>query len=318
MEGIKNINIEVRSTYPVISAYEFEFLKELPEIKDLWKESTIYFIVQRPLIYFNNLHIDKGIIRFEISDMNGNPPLIGSLNPYSTGFACEGESFLFTANLYSGNAEGKKSFDYVSSFAIETDTREHLAWITPQKLIHLAVLKSKGYTLSGNIKDYIDYKVHYIGQAFNQDVWSRLTGHEKMQSILTREALFDETVNRNSFEIALILMEITGFSETQMLPFQEWMLKENVEPIVHEVPDNSFMNFYSPFITLDDKSLTNEVEALLVSSFQPEYNKIKFKQYPKISNGTRSKGYTESSLQIEYNPVTFKTDVHEIEPIFMI
>ncbi|MBG0757400.1 hypothetical protein [Vibrio cidicii] len=317
MEGIKNIHIQVKSAYPVISAYEFEFLKEFDEVQQLWSESTIYFIVQRPLIYFNKLHIDKGIVKYEISDMNGNSPLTGSLDPYTAGFAREGESFHFTANFYKGSAKDKKSLDYVSSFAIETETREHLAWITPQKIIHLSIMGSEGYALKGNVKDYIDYRVHYIGQAFSQDIWSRLTGHEKMQSILTREALFDSTGNRNSFEIALILMEVTGFSEVQMMPFQSWMLQGNTKPIVHNLQGNSFNSFCSPFIDADDQSLTNEVEALLVNSFQPEYNKIKFKKYPDIANGTRSKGYTEATLQIEYNPVTFVTDSHKIEPVFV-
>ncbi|WP_305846014.1 hypothetical protein [Photobacterium kishitanii] len=185
------------------------------------------------------------------------------------------------------------------------------------KLIHLAALKIDGYALTGNLKDYIDYKVHYIGQAFNQDIWSRLTGHEKMQSILSREALFDNVGNRNSFEIALILMEVTGFSEMQMLPFQSWMVGEKVEPVIHKISEDEFMKFGTTFIEVGDKSLTNEVEALLINEFQPEYNKIKFKNYPKISNGTRSKGYTKSTLQVVHNPVTFKTDTHTIEPIFM-
>ncbi|WP_305846013.1 hypothetical protein [Photobacterium kishitanii] len=132
LEGIKNIDIQIRSVYPVISAYEFEFLKELPEIQELWKDSTIYFIVQRPLIYFNNLHIENGVIKFEIADMNGNAPLVGSLDPYVTGFAQDGESFTFSFNFYSGKDEGNKCLHYVSSFAVETKTREHLAWITPQ------------------------------------------------------------------------------------------------------------------------------------------------------------------------------------------
>lgn len=35
MMGAKNINIQVQGSYPVISAYEFEFMKELPELQNL-------------------------------------------------------------------------------------------------------------------------------------------------------------------------------------------------------------------------------------------------------------------------------------------
>lgn len=321
MMGVKNINIQVQGSYPVISAYEFEFMKELPEIQGLWKESTLYLIVQRPLLYFNKLRIEEGIIKFEISDMRGNPPLSGSLDPYAAGFAKEGEGFLFSASLYKGDATGLKSFDYAAGFFIETKTREHLASITPQKVIHLSALKCVGYSLTGNLCDYIDYHVHYIGQSFDQDIWSRLTGHEKMQSILTRESILDSASNRNSFEIALILLEVVGFSEANMAPFHSRMLNTNASPILHDLGDDDDIDAYIEFnkskISFSDPELTNEVEAMLINRFQPEYNKIKFKKYPNIARGTRSKGYTESSLVVERNPTTLKTNDFTLGAIFI-
>lgn len=320
MMGAKNINIQVQGSYPVISAYEFEFMKELPELQDLWKESTLYLIVQRPLLYFNKLHIDEGIIKFEISDMLGNPPLSGSLDPYAAGFAREGEGFLFSVDLYKGETKGLKSFDYAAAFFVETKTREHLASITPQKVIHLSALKYPGYNLSGNLHDYIDYTVHYIGQSFAQDIWSRLTGHEKMQSILTRESILDGVTNRNSFEISLILLDVVGFSEVNMAPFHSWMLSTGIDPILHDLGDdddvNAYIEFNKSMIRFSDPELTNEVEAMLIDSFKPEYNKIKFKNYPIIKSGTRSKGYTESSLVIERNPTILKTKHFKLDAVF--
>lgn len=321
MMGAKNINIQVQGSYPVISAYEFEFMKELPELQNLWKESTLYLIVQRPLLYFNKLHIDEGVIKFEISDMLGNPPLSGSLDPFAGGFAREGEGFLFNVNLYKGEVKGLKSFDYAAAFSIETKTREHLASITPQKVIHLSIMKCPGYCLSGNLQDYIDYNVHYIGQSFDQDIWSRLTGHEKMQSILTRESILDEASNRNSFEISLILLDLVGFSEVNMAPFHSWMLSAGIEPILHDLGDdddvNAYIEFNKSMISFSDPELTNEVEAMLINSFKPEYNKIKFNNYPMIKRGTRSKGYTESSLVIERNPTILKTENFKLDAVFI-
>lgn len=321
LKGVKNINIQVKGSYPVVSAYEFEFLKELPEIHQLWRDSTIYLIVQRPLMYFNNLRLDDaGVVNFEISDMRGNAPLTGTLDPYASGLAKEGESYSFSFHLYKGKAKGKKSVDYAAGFSIETESSEHLVSITPQKVIHLSALNSPGYKISGNLNDYIDYRVHYVGQAFSQDVWRRLTGHEKMQSILTKEAVLDSVSNRNSFEISLILLEIVGFSEANIFPYQPWQLSSSVTPILHALGDDdndeSYMNFHKSMVEFSDQELTNEVEAMLINKFDPVYNKIKFKNYPNIKNGTRSKGYSESSLFIECNPTTLETDKFKLSAIF--
>jgi hypothetical protein len=320
--GIKNINIQVRGSYPVVSAYEFEFLKELPEIKNLWRESTLYLIVQRPLMYFNKLNIDDdGVINFEISDMSDNPPLIGSLNPYVSGLAREDENYSLKFHLYKGESEGKKYLDYVAEFSVETISSEHAVSITPQKIIHLAALKSQGYKLTGDIDSYINYKVHYIGQAFDQGVWSRLTGHEKMQSILTREAILDNVSNRSSFEISLILLEVVGFSEANIFTYQPWQILSNVKPILHDVGDEndvqSYMDFNKPKVEFSDPTLTNEVEAMLINRFKPEYNKVRYKNYPLIKNGTRSKGYTEASLVIESNPTTLETSNFKLHAVFI-
>ena len=61
--------------------------------------------------------------------------------------------------------------------------------------------------------------------------------------------------------------------------------------------------------------LTSEVEAMLVNMFKPAYNDIKFENYPNIEKGTRSAGYTYSSLIIEKLPARLKTDHHVQEPV---
>jgi hypothetical protein len=70
-------------------------------------------------------------------------------------------------------------------------------------------------------------------------------------------------------------------------------------------------------IGFTDPELTSEVEAMLINSFKPEYNKIQFNNYPMIKRGTRSKGYTESSLVIERNPTTLKTEYFKLDAVFM-
>ncbi|WP_236305582.1 hypothetical protein [Dickeya zeae] len=54
-------------TYPIVSAYEFDFLQEEKVIRERWDASTIYLIVQRPLTYFDNVVLDDKYIRFATS-----------------------------------------------------------------------------------------------------------------------------------------------------------------------------------------------------------------------------------------------------------
>jgi hypothetical protein len=52
------------------------------------------------------------------------------------------------------------------------------------------------------------------------------------------------------------------------------------------------------------------VEAMLVSTFKPAYNDVLFENYPNISKGVRSAGYTAASLVIEKLPVVLATEYH--------
>ncbi len=65
--GIKNIQILAQCAYPIVSAYEFEFLKTEAEVQALLKPCTLYLIAQRPLIYIQNLRSEDGLLLFEIA-----------------------------------------------------------------------------------------------------------------------------------------------------------------------------------------------------------------------------------------------------------
>ncbi len=55
---------------------------------------------------------------------------------------------------------------------------------------------------------------------------------------------------------------------------------------------------------------------MLINQFKPDkYNDILFKNYPFIEKGTRSAGYSESTLIIEKVSAILKTDSHTQEVI---
>lgn len=320
--GIKNIQIEAQMALSVISAYEFEFLKSEAEIQELLKPCTIYFIVQRPLMYFNEFRTDEGLIHFSIEDSSGKPPLKCTFCPALNGLTKDGEDIQLDIKFYRKNEATSEPFNKVAGFQILNAEGEFKLWLTPQKFVHHAITGRLKAKVDGDIFGYIDYRIHYIGKAFSQNIWDRLTGHEKMQAVLTREFPLDEDAANSALEISLIMLDVTGYTDAWFWPNFEFLIKPSVVPIVHEFDfsesNDSFERFITPSLDPSAVELTNEVEAMLVNRFMPAYNEISFKNYPDIISGTRSVGYTESSLVLKMMPVALSTDHFTLSPVLPV
>ncbi len=315
--GIKTIQILARCSYPIVSAYEFEFLKTESEVQDILRPSTIYLIAQRPLTYFSNLRTSDGLLCFEVRDNRPTSPLCCMLDLSKNGFAKSDEDLSVELQFYSSPTNSDEPFDNVAGIKLRDLDGEFLFWMTPQKFIHHVLTDRLVAEVVGDLKDYVDYHVHYVGQAFSQDVWNRLTGHEKLQAILTLEEPLDRASSVSSLEISLILIDIVGFDEACIFPNYDFALRSGVKPVIHQIDiadgGDSLETFYSPSLDPGAAELTNEIEAMLVSQFRPAYNKILFNQYPDIANGTRSAGYTDSSLVLESMPASLSTEFHSQE-----
>lgn len=321
--GIKNIQIHATTRYPIVSAYEFEFLKTEKEIHSLLKPCTIYFILQRPLIYIEDFTAKDGVINFKINDDRDTPPLTCKFAPSDNGIGNPDEELLINAQFYKKTEDSSQPFNDMAGFKIFTVNEEFLVWFSPQKFMYEYFSGSLKAEISGNIKNYLDYTVHYIGKAFSQDIWKRLTGHHKMQKILTLEDSLNTKALKAPFEISLLLLDIDGFDESNIFPLFDFAVPEGIEPIVHEFDfeedNDSFENYYTPNLSPRSEELTTETEAFLVSTFKPLHNDILFENYPLIQNGTRSAGYTASTLLVEKLPAILKTEHHTqdvILPIF--
>ena len=297
-KGLKNLTISLRTSYPIITSYEFESLKMEKVVKERLDPSTLYLIVQRPLIYFHNVRQEDEKIKFEITDSKGNEPLVGEFNPWENDFVPEGKDLILNVGFYKKERDKKPPFNHVASMKLYTEDEEFIVWYTPQKLMHELLQGSLKGKCFGDLNSFVDYHLHYVGQAFSQKIWKRLTGHEKMQSILTMEEAMDGRALKNSYEISLIILRVLGYSENCIFPLSE--NKINKEMIIHDLKNmEAFLKFSELSLPVDAPELTNETEAFLINMFKPEYNKRKFKNYPKIKRGTRNAGYTECSFDLE-------------------
>jgi hypothetical protein len=311
--GVKLINIYAKTTYPIVTAYEFEFLKTEEVVREVLKPCSIYIIAQRPLLYFKNMLIEDGVISFEIFDDKNDSPLSCVFNPKKNGFVPPEEDLLVDVQFYKHTPDLEPPFNDVAAFKLLKESGEFIVWYTPQKFIYEYFMGSLKAGIDGEITNFLDYKVHYIGQAFSQRVWDRLTGHEKMQSVLTMEDSLNCKTKKNSFEISLIILDVDGFDEVNIFPFFEGLISPESSPIIHELEsEDDFLKFYSPHLETRSPQLTNEVEAMLINKFKPAYNKILFEKYPDITNGTRNAGYTVASLVVERLPAILSSDSYQM------
>lgn len=318
-QGIKTIQIHAQTRYPIVSAYEFEFLKSESEIQSILKPCTIYFIIQRPLVYIENLRAVDGLITFRITDDTNTAPLECTFIPSENGICSPSEELLIEVQFYKKTPDSEAPFNDVAGFKLFTLEKKFLGWFSPSMFLYAYLGNKLGTEVIGDVRDYLDYNVHYIGKAFSQDIWGRLTGHHKMQSILTLEDSLNNRSLRAPFEISLLMLDIDGYDETNIFPFFDFAIQAGDEPIIHyytlDKDDGTFDKYYERMLGTRAPELTSEVEALLVNTFKPKYNEILFDNYPNIKAGTRSAGYTQSTLLIEKMPAILKTEHHVQEVV---
>jgi len=308
--GIKNIEIVATTQYPIVSAYEYEFLKVEAEIQSRMSNCSIYFILQRPLIYFNEVTLGDACVFLDIVD-TVHEPLHCKIDLPECGLSRQGEHVWIELQFYKKEPDLQPPYNDVAAFKIARDDGAFVVWESPQKLLYEAIANGMPVRFDGNVNDYLTYHVHYIGQAFSQKVWSRLTGHHKMQKILTLQDTLASKNARAPFEITLLMLDIIGFDEVNLAFNYDFAVPAGVTPIVYDIgTEDGFAEFNRPRLEPRAQELTSEAEAMLINMFKPSYNDVLFDRYPNISNGTRKAGYTHATLRIDKLPVILETEHH--------
>lgn len=308
--GVKLIEIHARTAYPVVSAYAFTYLQEEEVVKNHIKDSSLYCIIQRPLMSFQNLTIKDAIVEFEISD-GENVPLTCKLNLVDAGFIESGEAFQFEVQFYEDRQKSCQPFNDVAAFKILSDTEEFIVWETPNKILYENVVNGLPLLVEGDLIPYLTYHLHYVGKSWSQDIWDRLNPHTTYKKILTVEPNISAKSRMPSHEISLLLLNVVDFDDVPLIGYWEPLIPIGVEPI--PLPMNTEEEceiLASPLLELGASELTCEAEALLINLFRPKHNSVLYKNYPNIANGTRSVGYTQAHLTISGLPVFLSTAYH--------
>lgn len=314
VDATKIADIQVSTTYPIVSAYEFEFLKAEATVRERLDGCTIYLVVQRPLTYFDKVELGEGCVTFEIVDGQSDP-LACRIDLVSAGICAPGEPVDVEMSFFSG-APGKDApFRNVGAIKVFKADGSFVVWWSPQKILYEMLVNGLPMEIAegGDPLSFLDFKVHYIGRAFSQKVWKRLTGHEKMQRILTLHGPLGASPEaRAPFEISLVLLGIDGLTEVPEVNAMGFTIPLGAAPIIHGLDlddEEAVYRFMTePFVEPGDEAMTREVEALLIHRFRPKENKITYDAYPDIEGGMRSKGYSYTSLTIGRLPALLHTD----------
>lgn len=253
--------------------YDFTILKSDEDVQHILRESKIYIIAQRPVISFENIKPDKTntAITFEIHQ-KGNPNILTCSLPFFQPAIAKNEQLEILLYMGSNDPENKiisPPFNNIHGIKfLETDGKEidFLIWFTPEKLLQnywKGLIKCK---IEGDIKDFLNYSVHYVGKATEQDIWKRLSGHNTLQDILSLEYPFTYG-DLPTHEICLLFLKFKGNIEFQSFG------------------PNSDMNAFNGNQTAEQRTIFLDAEKALVKSMQPKYNKELFKNYPKSTDG---------------------------------
>ncbi|MBS1681513.1 MAG: hypothetical protein OJF59_001747 [Cytophagales bacterium] len=171
-----------------------------------------------------------------------------------------------------------------------------LVWFTPEKFLQNYWRDLVTGEIHGNIHDFTKYKVHYVGQSTKQEIWERLTGHDKLQDILSLEFPFCYG-DLPTHEIAV-------------LPFN---FRENLN-ITTFGGDSAFDDFNAALQGKDlpdQRSIYLDAEKALIHAMLPKYNEELFKNYPKSKDGLEKHNFNSISYSF-MDPISLVYENGEI------
>lgn len=289
--------------YSPLCNYDFSVLKTDPVVQEVIERSSLYIIGQRPEVRFDNIVIneDEAIMEFEIKQI-GNPNTLTCKVPLNQKNIATDETnkfFVYLGSNIKNNDFNIRPINNVHGIKIYHDEHKganFLIWFSPEKFLHNYWNDHLVADIQGDIYSFTKYKVHYVGQATKQDVWKRLTGHSKLQDILSLEYPFSYG-SLPTHEIVILLycfkdnMQISTFG-----------YDSDVDEMV-----NTLLGKNMP----EQRTIFLDAEKALINAMQPNYNDELFNNYPKSADGLYSHNYDSISYSFT-DPITLVYDKGEI------
>lgn len=258
-----------------VNAYVFNILCREKEFIECLDHSHLYIIAQRRDLSFNNFDLSSDThIKFEIHQPNNGEVLYCEMPIHQKHIMANASKDFQDIQICLGTNKYRKfkkvpPYNGVDNIFIrEIDKNGEgklLFWLYPERFLQNFWRRFIGAKVVGDIRNFLNYKVHYVGKATEQNICKRLTGHSKFQDILSHEIAFTYG-DIPSQEITILLFRVVGENSTKL-----WRGELNTEDFY-----NYMMNYQMP----TNKTLSLDAEKALIKTMKPEYNKTIFKSYP--------------------------------------
>lgn len=306
----KQIHTYLKLGYAPISNYEFYHLKQEKIVQEILAESDIYVICQREELTFENimLEVENACLRFEIHKKGSDAKLECVLKIYQENIEPMdgGKVALEFGRHKKGIIPNEMPINDIKGirFFRENESGEMLLWITPDKFLHHFWNGMLEAVVIGDYREFTKFKVHYVGESTDQEIWKRLTGHEKLQDALTLEESF-HLDSISTHEIMLLLFEVARTDGLTIFGGTD----SDVDSFVQDMLNSHFPS---------KKTVALDVEKALINALKPSkrYNKMQYKQYPFSKDGLYSENFDlisykiNEDLTIEYTNAQLIGDVN--------
>lgn len=292
---------KLRLTYSPLSNYEFSALKKDEVIRNLMDKSKIYVVAQRPVLSFENISpdYDNGLIYFEIHQKNNSYILKITLPIFQEDLVShdiEQVAFGFLS-IDKKQKWDLPPFDNVNGIVISANDK-FLLWSSPEKFLQNYWNGRFMADVAGDIRDFLRFKVHYVGKATDQHIWKRMSGHSTLQDIISLEYPISENI-LPTHEIVLLFFELQDSIAMNSYGPES----ENIDSMV-----NDMLGLSHP----DLRTIYLDAEKALIKSMQPGYNKELYNNYPQSLDGL-SKFNLNAFMYTFVDPICLTYENGEIE-----
>lgn len=300
----KSIINQLKLAYGTLTNYEFAIVKNDPFVELALDKASLYIIAQRAVISFENIIPNQkdNLLEFEIHQKK-NPNILKCKLPYLQGaIEATGEYEIHLALNFidKKNIQDKPPIGNVYGFSLIEKMKEKdkfLIWFSPEKLLENVINGNIYCEIEGDFREFLKYKVHYVGKATKQSILKRLTGHNTLQDILSLEHPFSYG-DLPTHEIAILCFEFQDNIE-----IKTFGIESDDNDITDSIMGKNYPNQEKIFL---------DAEKALIKAMKPGYNKELFNNYPISKDGLYNDNYDVITYTF-VDPITLEYENGTIE-----
>lgn len=243
--------------------------------------SCLYIIARRPLIQFcdYSLNSEDRTISFNLfrKDVNYKLSCKFYVDSYEE-FRNRNFKVLFGSfTKDSSKTHGLQFIDF--------ETHKPFHWFNAEKFLYSVSHNFFKADIKGNLLDFLTFEVLYIGKCTDEPISKRFNHHHALQEILITENIITEDY-QNSHELIILPFE---FKNNQFI---------NLDEKYNYICSDSEQDQH---IMISDKIIAIDEEKAFIKCLNPKYNNIKYKSYPKSSDGLFNHNISIINYLIEEN-----------------